>query len=611
MRDSLLPAVMLLVGLASARAAVAAGVDVSWRPDPPEHAKDLVERVYVEDGELPTPTADETERGFVLYARPATELVFPNSVPAAAERVARLTSFASPDEYEPIVLAVYALGDLKSLEVRVGPLRQADGPAVLPADLIDVRVARGMFKRTTHYSGPGEFMYMPTWLARHEREGLAAGRSAWFWLIVRVPPDAKPGRYLATATISADRPAEVPIELTVLPIELPRPNVSVGFYDSPTPRKLRQQRAHGMTSVGWHGNSGVKLSVDGDSVAVDLKRSAMGRVIEQYGQAGFRGPIMWLMGDDVWKWCTEQAPADSKRCADLYVAALRRIGEEARRRDWPEIIVQPDDECPGHPDRMARSERRLPLIKAAGFRTEMDHYLAYSGGDNAKWVQRTMPYVDIITLRYWPEGRLGQAPWAEIAKTVADAGKELCTYNITACHMFPQPASMRFSTGWFFRTAGSACRGMYFWAYSSAQGDPYNDLDGKYSDFRYHYPPDAKRGLSGGPSIDLVCMREGLDDLRYIQALESLIAKNTPSPAATTAKALLARLRDSFDFTEARKRKVEGTKSAWQFLEDRDGLRIARGWYRHPNGWTSAHYETARQSIASQIIRLQSGQEAE
>ena len=399
--------------------------------------------------------------------------------------------------------------------------------------------------------------------------------------------------------------AAVPVHLEVLPITLPDPGVNVGFYDSPTPEKLEQQRAHGMTSVGWHGNSGVTLRQTADGVAVEVAGSSMDRVLTAYAVAGFTSPLLWLMGDDVWAWCTQQAPAESAECAALYVAALTGIRDYAASRKWPDIIVQPDDECPGHPDRMARSERRLPLIQKAGFQTEMDHYLAYHYAENAEWVARTMPHVDVITSRYWPEGRLGQAPWADLAERVTEAGKELWTYNITACHMFPQPTSMRFSTGWFFRTEGASCRGMFFWAYASRQQDPYNDFDGACSDFCYWYPPDPERGLSGGPSIDLVCMSEGLTDLRYVRALETRIAEQQRGARVRRARNLLRRLLNSFNFRQPLKRRIEGTKSAWEYLEERDGIRIARGNYIYPNGWDAADYDNARREIAAQILRLQ------
>lgn len=582
--------------------------EISWRPAPPDHSKDLLERVYMDDSVLAKPTSEEKARGLILYQRPYTELVFPNSVPAEAERVESLSVLAAPGEYEPITVAIYALDDLTAIDVEIADPALPEG-SELP---VDVRVAKCVFKRITHYTGPGEFMYMPTWLADWKKTDLPAGQSLWLWLDVHVPWDAKPGTYKGTFRILGKDVAELPIEVKVLPIALPRePHINVGFYDSPTAEKLAQQRKHGMTSVGWTGGSGAKLSLADHAVTVDLSGSAMETILDAYRKAGFQRPILWLMSGDVYKWCLGQAEVGSDRFRKLYGGAMRQIHDEAVRRGWAEIIAQPDDECPTHHDRMERSRIKLPLLKRARFRTEMDHYLAYfydGGGSNGKWVEETLPFVDVITLRYWHERRLGQAPWREVVQRVSDLHKELWTYNITAAHTFPQPTSMRFSGGWFFRTLGRTCRGMYFWAYSSVQGDPYNDLDASCSDWLYYYPTDMQRGYSGGPSIDLVCLREGLDDLRYIEALERLIGlieAKGDTAAARAARTTLGKLVNSFNFSEAHEREVEGTKSVWQVLEDRDGERVAHGWYRYPNGWSPARYDNARRAVAEQIVKLQ------
>ncbi|MFH0962700.1 MAG: hypothetical protein V2A58_01665 [Planctomycetota bacterium] len=586
----------------------AASPDPSWRPAPPAHAEDLVERFYVDDKTPPSPTPEEKARGFILYRRPCTDLVFPNSTPAARERVDVLSTFAALDEYEAITFALYALKDLSGVTLELSDLRLAEGSFVLPSADADLRVARGLFKRITHYSGPGEFMYMPTWLARFDSLEVPGGQSTWLWLTLHVPADAFPGTYRGTLRVSAAETVEIPVEIEVLSITLPgEPDVNFGFYDAPTLEKLAQQRAHGMTSVGWYGEAGLAPSVSNDSLSVDFAGTNLERVLEAYRRAGFRRPILWLMPGDVYKWCAKEAEPGSERFAKLYGDIMRLIREEANRRGWAEIITQPDDECPSHADRMGRSRIALPLLKAAGFRTEMDHYLAYSdnGGDNDKWVAETLPHVDVITLRYWFEKRLGQEPWDVVAERVAKLGKELWTYNITAAHMFPQPASMRFNGGWFFRTHGKTCKGMYFWAYWTGPGDPYNDLDGANSDFRYYYPADPARGLSGGASIDLACMREGLDDLRYVEALERLIEASPQSSSAVRARATLDELLRSFNFSEARRRAVEGTKSVWETLEEHDGRRTARGWYLYPNGWKHKSYDEARRTLASAILSLE------
>ncbi len=599
------PAICLLLVLILAVPAIpcAGSVDVSWRPEPPKVEDGLVERVFVDDKPAPKPTQIEQGRKFILYSRPMAELIFPNSVPMAKERVTQLKTFAAPGQYQPVTFAVYTLGDLSNIRVTAGALRTAKG-AVIPAENLEVRVARSVFKRLDEYAGPGDFMYMPTWLSKEDAVNVPAKRSEWFWVTVRVPDNAKPGLYKGAISIAAEETVRLPLEIDVLPIKLADNPINLGFYDSPSREKLAQQREYGATSVGTHDNSGVKLTLSGDSVDVDVTGSTIANTLTAYKELGYTKPLLWLMGDDIWEWCKKQSPDDARRCADLYISALTKLRQQIAEKGWAEVIVQPDDECASVPERMASSELRLPFIKKAGFRTEMDHYLAYSNKEDDAWVARTIQYVDVITLRYWDTTSHGQPPWPEVVKRVADEKKELWTYNITAAHCRPQPSTMRFNGGWFFRSLGSTCKGMYYWAYACISGDAYNDLDTQYGDMSYWYPPDPARGLSGGPSIDLVCLRAGADDLRYIVTLEQLAAKK--KSGAFDSSNLQASLKlTPFNFALATIRNIEGTQCDWQFKGERDGVKIATGWYLYPNGWTSADYDKAREKVAKQILKLQ------
>jgi len=92
------------------------------------------------EGPAPTPTAEQQEAGYVLFAPHWMRKVFGNSVPLEGE-VAALTALAAPGEYEPMTLAIYPLRDLGECALTVGELIGPDG-AVLPVDAIEVRTVR-------------------------------------------------------------------------------------------------------------------------------------------------------------------------------------------------------------------------------------------------------------------------------------------------------------------------------------------------------------------------------------------------------------------------------------------------------------------------------------
>ena len=167
-------------------------------------------------------------------------MIFTNSRPRPGERLQTLAARACPGEYEPLTFALHALRDLPEVNVAVTDLRSAAADAPLAADRFELRVAQSAFRRITHYAGPGEFMFMPTWLAVQSSLHIPAGRSRWFWITVHVPDDAKPGRYEGrlAITVGGQPRAQFGLVLDVLPIRLTEPaGYAIGFYDlSPAER---------------------------------------------------------------------------------------------------------------------------------------------------------------------------------------------------------------------------------------------------------------------------------------------------------------------------------------------------------------------------------------
>ena len=599
----------------------------SWRPIPPAHDAKLVERLHVDDTPEPVATEEEKTQGYLVFSRHYLDLIFPNSVPKREEVVRELSALASPGEYEPVTFAIYALRDLEGVRVVASDLCSADGTRTIPTANVDVRQARCTFKRITHYSGPGEFMYMPTWLATEKALDLPAQHTAWLWLDIHVPAECTPGAYTGTVTISAHNggTSMLSLKLRVLPIALAETtDMGIGFYDGsyaerffPMEKRFADMRAFGMTSVGYAGDSGIAFTLKDGKLSADVAGSELARVMRAYQAAGFRSPLLWLAAQDIWLWCAEQADPQSERFAQLYVDIHRAIRRQAESEGWPEIIIQPEDECPGYADKWQRALRKLPLLKEAGFRTEMDQFFAYPDEANTAAVNQALPNTDVITIVFSMKEAWYQPPWPDCVARVVALDKILWTYNIDRAMSWPQPTSHRFYTGFFFRTLAPTCKGMYFWTYAYGAGDPYNGLDQAEADWTYYYPEDPTQSLSGGPSLTIVYMREGLDDLRYVQTLEKLIASasRSSSPdtrqAAQRAQRKLDRILESFRFTWAAewpwlvKLKAENCDSTWDVYEERGRMKTAGGKFIYRNGWDFSDYDRARRTIASEIIRLQ------
>ena len=141
----------------------------------------------------PVLTEVEKQRGYLLFQRPITECIYPNTRPLAQERIEAVVGFATPGEFEPLTLGLYPVRPLQNLKVRVSPLRCAEGE--IPAARIEVRLATYWNVGYPAYTTVKTYRRMPELLERVTVHSSPAGECQWYWLTVHVPDDAKPGLY--------------------------------------------------------------------------------------------------------------------------------------------------------------------------------------------------------------------------------------------------------------------------------------------------------------------------------------------------------------------------------------------------------------------------------
>ena len=96
------------------------------------------EMPFVETTAEPVLTPAEKQRGYLLFRRPITEPVYPNSRPLAHERLEQLVAFATPGEFEPLTFSIYPVRKLQNLKVRCSSLTCDAGE--IPASEITVRL---------------------------------------------------------------------------------------------------------------------------------------------------------------------------------------------------------------------------------------------------------------------------------------------------------------------------------------------------------------------------------------------------------------------------------------------------------------------------------------
>lgn len=176
---------------------------------------------YIETAPEPVLNDAEQERGFLLFQRPLTESVYPNTRPLAHERVDGLQAFAAQGEFEPLTFSLYPVRDLKNLKVRVSSLK-SDGEEI-DAEQIEVRLVTYWNMGFPRYTSRKTYRRLPELLEQVTQHSSPAKQCQRWWLTVHVPEETKAGLYRGTATVSDDfttTPLEIPLTLQVLPFSL-------------------------------------------------------------------------------------------------------------------------------------------------------------------------------------------------------------------------------------------------------------------------------------------------------------------------------------------------------------------------------------------------------
>ncbi len=553
---------------------------------------------YVDDTPPPAPTAGEQQRGFIVYRRPLTDVVFTNSVPRPLERIETVDAFGTLGEHEAATLSLYALRDLGQVRVTVDGLP-------IEAEVLPVRTLN---KRVT-YSSTEYIADMPVLCERRESVDIAAGSSKRFVIDFRIAPDATPDIHEGTVRINVGgvEALTLPMRLRVLPYGLIEPTDMYWgeYYTGPKlantdeakiatmKADMADMRAHGMTSVGlcfgpptdtlvWAEDDTCSITWDGTSLYEAF--------MDTYVELGYPMAVVLLsdsgqaaagMGID--------EPVSSERWANRYKAYWSMMQQEQNKRGWPELIVQPVDE-PGWQDRAAKDRNVycLKLLKQIpGMRTEQD------GPGDDYFHNEAGPYADMWNYN----GSLDKPE--RIRQAQAD-GRTVVIYNCDVESY--RPETCRYTAGWFQLAAG--INGCYNWAYISFYGPAYDDLAGKTGTWMHVYPPLGDE--PGGPSTGWIGAREGIDDYKYAHTLREAILRAQGSgnrraaEAAEQAQGVLDGLIASIDYSERVRSQTRWTATG----TTADGKKTIGGTLDQPNGWDHGEYERARWRIAEATMSV-------
>ena len=506
-------------------------------------------------GELQT-TPEDVQRGYILFFPNYLVDIHPFDLPRPQDLSMRLRAFVTLGEFEPVVFVVRPLKELKGCAVQVSDLSSEDG-AVIKSSCWDVRVVR--YIETALYTGKkGGYTIEPMVLLKRERSDLDEGINKQFWLTIRVPEDAKPGKYSGTVSFQpANAPAaKIPLQLRVLPFKL-RPLEDSGRYEGNwligTKRGVDREQAvrdvkdHGMNVIHINGDPRPKAKlVDGKIV---LDASATEELLDTYQKAGF--PMKLL----VWQNALTQAyrltdeprhdeewikihgrsgysdhqvkKSFSKQFEMVHKRLSKAIDDLFKQRGWPEIYFYEGGEGGSEGYWGIWTETQLlRMLKEAGVK-------ATTSVVGAAALESELPYLHAA--QFYVRGAT-----SDLMEKIRKAGVRLWLYGIygsghgSCLGKGPDVEPVdRFLRGfWFWQTGAEGCA---IEGYIHTYGDPFDELDGfSRHEGRVFPTPD---GPAPTPSWERI--REGVDDAKYIGHLDLLIrdALKSDNPDARRAAA--------------------------------------------------------------------------
>ncbi len=452
-------------------------------------------RRYRDDSSLRTAAG---EQRFVVGAAIPYEEYLYDWMPSEDELLSRLRLWGAADQYVTGTFAVRALDAADELRVSLEKLTGAEGIEI-GSHQIDLRVVHVRQRVNALYRDRRPKMLVPELLLRDDRTGIPpkgkqggwgggqciarvrAHESRQFWLTVHVPAGAAPGRYrgeiLLSVTRSETRILRVPVELEVLPVDLRAPEGYYGIYYPGQP--VKPERANYVPPERY-------LAELQDQVRHGLNTTTLygGFSTLKYAkQAGMtRAPCLmhWPGGT-----ATEQV-------------------QEAKAMGFDDLYYYGVDEPRG--ERIERCRKEAERRLKAGL-----HMMTAINSRDAQ--QATRDFVDRPVYNIYVFGGKDNAA----AMYVREKGFQPVSYWTTATAF---PLWYRTLTGLY----NSACGylGSSPWSYWDMPGEEVYNPDRIVH--RVVYPDEFGQPI---PTLAWEAHRAGIDDVRYLEALDRAIAKAT------------------------------------------------------------------------------------
>ena len=497
---------------------------------------------------------DESQ-AVVAFTWPSMLTLMPEVQPRDEQVGAAIKIRACLGEMEPGSFGVYANGkELTGVDYTVSELKDDKG-----------NVFKGtIVRRTAEYSMVQQdkrARLIPQRFWPAFKATVPAGQSQWLWFNVRtVRGETKPGLFKGTVTVSSDQgKAELPVELEVLPLDLPTME-ECGFIaggcagGQVAVHDIAFQKSYNQNAVSFfYTSSPTPMSGKGGKLTIDFRY-----MDDWYAGAKKRGcqAVVYFCGGDPYgfpetlhvqrdfsrmdksgaeernsriAWGKAQDAAPDKILPEvrpMFKEWIRLVHEQSQKADWPEVIFSPFDE----PAKWAQSGKSGN--DALGTKIGAGPYLKPFFKDCCAAMHEVDPKIRIYASIHH-NNRNGQSGMGEtyipdvdvfcancihedpqIGNKVREGGKTFWQY--TGAGAGSSLDQGRYSFGFFFGAFNS--RGGLVWAYNLGGFD--TSVSGEQALYAWQTPFDTI------PAPWFEGYREGWDDRRVTELFKKKFADN-------------------------------------------------------------------------------------
>lgn len=457
-------------------------------------------------------------KGYVVFSRHYLEEVSPLGRPRPGE-IRPLRIFASPGEYEPATLSIWAPQPQNGIRLAMSDLVGDKGR--ISANNVEIRLIRNV-------------QGLPIFTERCSQVDIPQGETRTFYLLFYIPPTTPAGFYRGKVGVipSGGKGSDVEVFLRVLPLNLPAPPKGYGFWwhldnrwngyyskdRESTLGQIRRQfvllREYGCNMVSFYPMPKMTKTDKGIELDFGIEHwghcfyslTDLARIGKETGFISPKVPIQYTGAESLHShWVSREMGMErySDAFAEFYKDMCKRIDEWARKQGIT-LAFACVDEIGNAPERRQEALRFYRLAKEAGVLTSVTDNSMH-GGFHLMGQPRFDQIIDM---------RVYNFVCPEMIEDCRRSGDRLWLYNLGSCGWYGKLD--RFVFGFFTERCGAEGYSQWAFQWPGGSKDPYESaLNGEFSGYNYALP------ASDGPlpTLALEAVREGIDDARYLHLL--------------------------------------------------------------------------------------------